>query len=304
VPRSLPWAAVCTLLATPDRATVAGRRDYAILVLLAAYGLRACEVAALALDDIDWRGSRLRIPRAKGRAPSWYPLHPDAGAALVDYLRRGRPDSAYGQIFLTLSAPARPFARSSGISNIVARHLQRAGIAAPHWGAHTLRHSRAVHLLRGWLLADRDRRSVRPRPPPVDLRLREGGPRRPAGGRARDHGSPLVTAPFVSGLGPQLAAYLEVMRAVGRRYERVEAILRNLDRFAAAELAGGQSPWFWPAVAGPARAPMRRSPSSRRPLGRPAVRPANPTRRVTSRPGQQDSPITYEYGDPCARRLR
>jgi integrase/recombinase XerD len=138
---------VCTLLATPDRATVAGRRDYAILVLLAAYGLRACEVAALALDDIDWRGSRLRIPRAKGRAPSWYPLHPDAGAALVDYLRRGRPDSAYGQIFLTLSAPARPFARSSGISNIVARHLQRAGIAAPHWGAHTLRHSRAVHLL-------------------------------------------------------------------------------------------------------------------------------------------------------------
>lgn len=147
VPRSLPWTTVRTLLATPDRATAAGRRDYAILVLLAVYGMRACEVAGLALDDIDWRGSRLRIPRAKGRAASWYPLHPDAGAAVVDYLRRGRPDSACRQIFLTISAPARPFARSSGISNIVARHLQRAGIAAPHWGAHTLRHSRAVHLL-------------------------------------------------------------------------------------------------------------------------------------------------------------
>lgn len=147
VPRSLPWAAVRTLLASPDRATVAGRRDYAILVLLAVYGLRACEVAALALDDIDWRGSRLRIPRAKGRAASWYPLHPDAGAVLVDYLRRGRPISACRQIFLTISAPARPFARSSGISNVVARHLRRAGIAAPHWGAHTLRHPRAVHLL-------------------------------------------------------------------------------------------------------------------------------------------------------------
>lgn len=147
VPRSLPWAAVRTLLATPDRATAAGRRDHAILVLLAVYGLRAGEVAALTLDDIDWRGSELRIPRAKGGAASWYPLHPDAGAAVADYLRRGRPVSACRQVFLTLSAPARPFARSSGISNVVARHLQRARIAAPHWGAHTLRHSRAVQLL-------------------------------------------------------------------------------------------------------------------------------------------------------------
>jgi integrase/recombinase XerD len=147
VPRGLPWDAVRTLLSAPDRATVAGRRDFAILVLLAVYGLRAGEVAALALDDIDWRGSQVRIPRAKGGEASWYPLHPDAGAAIADYLRRGRPVSACRQIFLTLSAPARPFARSSGISNIVTRHLQRAGVAAPHWGAHTLRHSRAVHLL-------------------------------------------------------------------------------------------------------------------------------------------------------------
>lgn len=147
VPRALPWADVRRLLAAPDRATVAGRRDYAILVLLAVYGLRAGEVAALTLDDIDWRRSELRIPRSKGGAASWYPLHPDAGEALADYLRRGRPVSTCRQIFLTLPAPARPFARSSGISNIVARHLHQAGIAAPHWGAHTLRHSRAVHLL-------------------------------------------------------------------------------------------------------------------------------------------------------------
>lgn len=147
VPRALLWADVRRLLASPDRSTVAGRRDYAILVLLAVYGLRAGEVGALTLDDLDWRGSQLRIPRAKGGDASWYPLHPDAGAAIADYLRRGRPVSACRQIFLTISAPARPFARSSGISNIVARHLQRAGIAAPHWGAHMLRHSRAVHLL-------------------------------------------------------------------------------------------------------------------------------------------------------------
>lgn len=154
VPRALLWADVGRLLAAPDRSTVAGRRDHAILVLLAVYGLRACEVAALTLDDIDWRASQLRIPRAKGGRASWYPLHPDAGAAIADYLRRGRPASACRQIFLTLSAPARPFARSSGISNIVTRHLHHAGIAAPHWGAHTLRHSRAVHLLgQGFSLA-------------------------------------------------------------------------------------------------------------------------------------------------------
>jgi integrase/recombinase XerD len=154
VPRALPWAEVGRLLAAPDRSTVAGRRDHAILVLLAVYGMRAGEVAALTLDDIDWRANELRIPRAKGGRASSYPLHPDAGAAVADYLRRGRPASAWREIFLTISAPARPFARSSGISNIVARHLLRAGIAAPHWGAHTLRHSRAVHLLgQGFSLA-------------------------------------------------------------------------------------------------------------------------------------------------------
>lgn len=154
VPRALPWADVRRLLATPDRATVTGRRDHAILVLLAVYGLRACEVAALTLDDIDWRRSELRIPRAKGGDAGRYPLHPDAGAAVADYLRHGRPVTSCRRIFLTHPAPARPFARSSGISNIVTRHLQRAGIAAPHRGAHTLRHSRAVHLLgQGFSLA-------------------------------------------------------------------------------------------------------------------------------------------------------
>jgi integrase/recombinase XerD len=147
VPRALAWTDVIKLLAAPDRSTVRGRRDYAILLLLVVYGLRGGEVAALTLDDIDWRRNQLRIPHSKSGHPSWYPLHPEVGEAIADYLRRGRPATSCQQIFLTLYAPVRPFSRSSAVSNIVERHLRRAGIEAPHWGSHTLRHSRAVHLL-------------------------------------------------------------------------------------------------------------------------------------------------------------
>jgi site-specific recombinase XerD len=147
VPRALPWEDVLKVLAAPDRSTAAGRRDYAVLQLLAVYGLRAGEVAALALADIDWRGERIRIRRSKGGDASWYPLHSEVGEAIADYLRQGRPASPHSQVFLALSAPVRPFPRSGPVSNIVARHLRRAGVEAPHWGAHTLRHSRAVHLL-------------------------------------------------------------------------------------------------------------------------------------------------------------
>jgi len=147
VPRALQWKDVLKVLAAPDRSTVAGRRDYAVLQLLAVYGLRAGEVAALALSDIDWRGERIRVCRSKGGDACWYPLHPEVGEAIADYLRHGRPASSHPEVFLTLSAPVRRFPRSSAVSNIVARHLRRSGVEAPHWGAHTIRHSRAVQLL-------------------------------------------------------------------------------------------------------------------------------------------------------------
>ena len=147
VPRALPWSDVLKLLSAPDRSTVAGRRDYAILVLLAVYGLRASEVVALSLDDVDWRRNQLRIRRSKGGDRNWYPLHPEVGEAIADYVRHGRPRSASPRIFFTLYAPVRPLRRSNAVGNVVMRQLQRAGIESPHWGTHTLRHSRAVHLL-------------------------------------------------------------------------------------------------------------------------------------------------------------
>jgi integrase len=102
VPIYEAWSDVLKLLNTPDRSTVAGRRDYAILLLLAVYGLRASEVVALSLEDVDWRRNQLRIRHTKGGERTWYPLHPEVGEAIQDYVRHGRPHAASPRIFFAL----------------------------------------------------------------------------------------------------------------------------------------------------------------------------------------------------------
>ena len=89
VPRSISWAEVERVLAGVDRRTPCGKRDYAILLLLVSYGLRGREVAALTLDDIDWKRERLAIPERKAGHSTAFPLSTVVGAALVDYLRHG-----------------------------------------------------------------------------------------------------------------------------------------------------------------------------------------------------------------------
>jgi integrase/recombinase XerD len=91
LPRSITVEDVRKLLDGPDRRTVLGRRDYAMLLLLVTYGLRAREVAALTLDDIEWRHDRLRIPTRKAAHSTAYPLSPRVGAAILEYLKVGRP---------------------------------------------------------------------------------------------------------------------------------------------------------------------------------------------------------------------
>jgi integrase len=90
LPTYLPAAQVQKALDACDRTTVMGRRDYAILLMLARLGLRADEVATLTLNDIDWRASEMLV-RAKGRQRARMPIPPDVGAAVVAYLRNGRP---------------------------------------------------------------------------------------------------------------------------------------------------------------------------------------------------------------------
>ncbi|WP_454914238.1 site-specific integrase [Variovorax gossypii] len=148
LPTYLSAAQVQKVLVGCDRATATGRRDYAILMMLAKLGLRADEVATLTLDDVDWRAGEMLV-RAKGRQRARMPIAPDVGAALVAYLRDGRPQSACRRLFLRSLAPHIGFASGCAITMIAKTALERAGISGyAHQGAHIFRHSLATELLR------------------------------------------------------------------------------------------------------------------------------------------------------------
>lgn len=145
LPRALTPAQLRALLAACDRRTRTGRRDYAIVLLLARLGLRAGEVAGLGLDDIDWHAGELRVV-GKGNRGESLPLPADVGAAITAYLRRGRPTSAQGRsVFVRVRAPHRALT-AGGIGNVVNAAGDRAGLGHVH--AHQLRHSAATAMLR------------------------------------------------------------------------------------------------------------------------------------------------------------
>ncbi|HWK18719.1 MAG TPA: site-specific integrase [Solirubrobacteraceae bacterium] len=143
LPRGLASGEVRRLLDSCDRSTPAGRRDYAILVLLSRLGLRCGEVAALELGDVDWRAGEAVI-RGKGSRIDRLPLPADVGEALVDYLRHGRPRGFGRTVFLTVCAPVTGISRGT-IRDLLVRACTRAGM--PAVGAHRLRHTVASDLL-------------------------------------------------------------------------------------------------------------------------------------------------------------
>jgi site-specific recombinase XerD len=148
LPTYLSAEQVQNVLDSCDRAGTTGRRDYAILIMLAKLGLRAGEVATLTLDDIDWRSGEMCI-HAKGRQRARMPIPPDVGAAVVAYLRDGRPKSSCRRLFLRTRAPRVGFANGCAITIIARTALERAGIRGfAHQGAHLFRHSLATELLR------------------------------------------------------------------------------------------------------------------------------------------------------------
>jgi len=131
-----------------DRATAIGRRNYAILMMLAKLGLRAHEIATLTLDDIDWRSGDMCV-RVKGRERTRMPIPPDVGAAVVAYLRHARPKSSCRRLFLRTPAPHVGFSFPSAITKIAKSALADAGVKGfAHQGAHIFRHSLATELLR------------------------------------------------------------------------------------------------------------------------------------------------------------
>ena len=147
IPRTLSSDEVQRLLAHCDRHTAAGRRNWAILLLLARLGLRAGEVVALALEDLDWETGELHI-RGSDVDSDRLPIPHDVGAALTDYLQQARPTCSCRQVFVRMRAPHRGFASSVAICCIVRRALDRAGLNPALKGAHLLRHSLATQMLR------------------------------------------------------------------------------------------------------------------------------------------------------------
>jgi integrase/recombinase XerD len=144
LPQGLDAVTVAALLGSCDRRTAVGRRDFAILVLLVRLGLRAGEVAALRLDDIDWRAGEL-VVRGKGSRLDRLPLPQDVGEAVADYLRHGRPRSTCRSLFMRACAPEGSM--SAGSVVMVPRSASgRAGL--PVVGAHRLRHTAASEMLR------------------------------------------------------------------------------------------------------------------------------------------------------------
>jgi integrase/recombinase XerD len=129
--------------------TPLGLRNYAILLLLATYGLRAGEVVRLRLEDLDWRHECLHVRQSKTGRTTVLPLLAPVGDAILAYLREGRPTTAAREVFLRAQAPIQPFRSGSSLYAIVARRLPKAGVRpAGKRGPHTFRHAHAVRLLR------------------------------------------------------------------------------------------------------------------------------------------------------------
>ena len=148
LPKALAPEQVESVLSGCDRSTVSGRRDYAILLLLARLGLRGGEAAALSLDDFDWGAGIVTVP-GKGQRREPLPLPREVGEAVEDYLRHGRPsECSTRRLFVRIQAPHRGFASTSAVVSIVRRALARAQLDLPFKGAHLLRHSLATGMLR------------------------------------------------------------------------------------------------------------------------------------------------------------
>lgn len=140
IPRAIRWEDVEQLLASIDRRSVLGKRDYAILALLASYGLRSREIAAMQLSDFDWTHSQVDIPMRKGGHSTRYPLSATVGEAVIEYLRVRRTDVGHRSIFLTTKSPYAPVEHYT-VSTMAGNRLRAAGIKVHRAGSHTLRHS-------------------------------------------------------------------------------------------------------------------------------------------------------------------
>lgn len=149
VPTVLSSAQVQAILASFDRSTPLGLRNYAIVLCLARLGLRAGDVVGLTLDDVDWRSGTLRVRGEKSRRPSIMPMPHEVGSAIAAYIQEGRPTTSERRIFVSHARGSEKgkSITSSAIWPVVHRTARNCGIDAIRVGAHTLRHTFASHML-------------------------------------------------------------------------------------------------------------------------------------------------------------
>jgi site-specific recombinase XerD len=148
LPRYLQSEEVERIIHACNPASPVGRRDRAIVLLLARLGLRADDIVQLRLDDIDWKGAGIHVC-GKGHRQTRLPLTQEVGHAVAAYLRDGRPRTDSGALFIRSRAPFRAFASHAAVSVIVAEAMRRSGVICPSRGAaHVLRHSAATSMLR------------------------------------------------------------------------------------------------------------------------------------------------------------
>ncbi len=147
LPRALPWETVQAFLRSIDRNTATGKRDYAMFSLIATYGLRACDIVALRLDDIKWRQERIEVCQTKTGNPLALPLTDEVGSAIYDYLKGVPRSGNYKEVFLRIRAP-RGFLKSTAVIEAFQCWSRRSGLDIPYKGTHCLRHSYALYLFR------------------------------------------------------------------------------------------------------------------------------------------------------------
>lgn len=145
VPQGLEREDIAKILNVVDRSTPVGRRDYAILLVLATYGIRNGQLCALRLDDVDWRQDTLRVRAAKGGRDALLPLQPAVGNAVVDYLQHGRPAWPFRELFLRVRAPMGPL--RGNLNDIIRPYARKAGVTTPQTSPRAWRHACATRLL-------------------------------------------------------------------------------------------------------------------------------------------------------------
>lgn len=148
VPDYLPWESVQRLITSVDTSVAPGKRDRAIMLLIATLGLRPLTVRDLTLDQIYWREAEIRIPHTKSRRGINVPLSDEVGQALTDYVLEERPKTELRTVFLRHTTPQKPFSSGSIISAIINARLKRAGMPSVKGAGNLLRHSLATQLVK------------------------------------------------------------------------------------------------------------------------------------------------------------